>query len=160
MTFDKAIEFILEKEGGYVHDPRDAGGETNYGISKRSFPDIDIKNLTKGHAKHLYEVNYWNKLKCPGLPASIRLCVFDCGVNQGTFFAAKSLQETIKAKPDGIIGPKTINACHLFDGNLLSEFALKRVQRYFIIGSFDRFGKGWINRLTECICFNNSSGYN
>jgi hypothetical protein len=44
--FDEIIEVVLEHEGGYVNDPKDPGGETNYGIAKRSHPDVDIKNLT------------------------------------------------------------------------------------------------------------------
>ena len=50
-TFDKIIEVVLEHEGGYVNDPDDAGGETKYGIAKRWYPSVDIKNLTKEQAK-------------------------------------------------------------------------------------------------------------
>jgi len=49
--FDEIIEVVLEHEGGYVNDPDDPGGETNFGIAKRSHPDVDIKNLTKEGAK-------------------------------------------------------------------------------------------------------------
>ena len=45
--FDDIIEVVLEHEGGYVNDPKDPGGETNFGIAKRSHPDVDIKNLQK-----------------------------------------------------------------------------------------------------------------
>ena len=47
MNFNKIIEKVLEHEGGYVNDPTDLGGETKYGITKRFYPDVDIKNLTK-----------------------------------------------------------------------------------------------------------------
>ena len=50
-TFEEIIEIVLEHEGGYVNDPDDAGGETKYGIAKRWYPDVDIKNLTKEQAK-------------------------------------------------------------------------------------------------------------
>ena len=49
-TFDEIIEITLEHEGGYVHDPKDLGGETNFGIAGRFYPDVDIKNLTKDGA--------------------------------------------------------------------------------------------------------------
>ena len=42
-TFDEIIQITLDHEGGYVHDPTDLGGETNYGIAKRFYPDVDIK---------------------------------------------------------------------------------------------------------------------
>ena len=54
-TFDEIIEVTLHHEGGYVHDPSDLGGETNYGIAKRFYPDVDIKNLTKEGAKEIYK---------------------------------------------------------------------------------------------------------
>ena len=51
--FDDIIEIVLEHEGGYVNDPKDPGGETNFGVAKRSHPDVDIKNLTKEVAKEI-----------------------------------------------------------------------------------------------------------
>ena len=59
-TFDEIIEVVLEHEGGYVNDPHDAGGETNFGIAKRWYPDVDIKNLTKEQAKKIYHQDYWS----------------------------------------------------------------------------------------------------
>ena len=52
--FNDIIEVVLHHEGGYVNDPDDPGGETNFGIAKRSHPDVDIKNLTKDGAKEIY----------------------------------------------------------------------------------------------------------
>ena len=59
--FDEIIEVVLEHEGGYVNDPKDPGGETNFGIAKRSHPDVDIKNLTKEGDKEIYKEVYWDK---------------------------------------------------------------------------------------------------
>ena len=63
-SFDLAIPIVLENEGGYINDPNDPGGETKYGISKRSYPALDIKNLTvAGHSnlpKGLLEVRWYN----------------------------------------------------------------------------------------------------
>lgn len=58
-AFDRIIPIIIEEEGGYVNHPKDPGGETKYGISKRRFPNEDIKNLTKERAKELYYKHYW-----------------------------------------------------------------------------------------------------
>ena len=41
--FERAIDKTLAWEGGYVNDPKDPGGETKYGISKRAHPDVDTK---------------------------------------------------------------------------------------------------------------------
>ena len=59
--FDKAMEHIFKWEGGYVNDAKDPGGETKYGICKRSHPTVDIKNLTKDQAKVIYKREYWDK---------------------------------------------------------------------------------------------------
>jgi len=61
VNFDEIIEVVLHHEGGYVNDPKDPGGETNFGIAKRSHPDVDIKNLTKDGAKEIYKEHYWDK---------------------------------------------------------------------------------------------------
>ena len=72
-TFDEIIEVTLHHEGGYVHDPKDLGGETNFGIAKRFYPDVDIKNLTKEGAKEIYKKDYWDKNKIDDLPEDLKL---------------------------------------------------------------------------------------
>ena len=52
---------IIQIEGGYSNDPDDLGRETKYGISKRSYPDVDIKNLTVEGAIEIYTRDYWDK---------------------------------------------------------------------------------------------------
>ena len=59
--FLKAFEKVLRHEGGYVNDPLDLGGETKYGISKRSYPHLDIKNLTLDQAKQIYFRDFWQR---------------------------------------------------------------------------------------------------
>ena len=64
--FQYAVQFLVDPkdgydaEGGYVNDPRDPGGETNYGISKRAFPELDIKNLSLADAMVIYKRDYWD----------------------------------------------------------------------------------------------------
>ena len=53
--FERAIDKTLAWEGGYVNDPKDPGGETKYGISKRAHPDVDIKNLSREKACAIYK---------------------------------------------------------------------------------------------------------
>ena len=48
--FDEAIKVVLAHEGGYVNHPKDPGGETNHGITKRDYPHLNIKELTKEEA--------------------------------------------------------------------------------------------------------------
>ena len=77
MKFDDAIGIVLKHEGGYVNDKNDPGGETRYGISKRAYPDLDIKNLTISQATEIYKKDYWVKGKCDKVPPKLRLIYFD-----------------------------------------------------------------------------------
>lgn len=71
MNFDEAFERTLGHEDGYVDDPRDPGGETKWGISKRSYPHLDIKNLTQDQAKGIYRTDFWNRINADRLPDGV-----------------------------------------------------------------------------------------
>ena len=58
-----AVEVVLTHEGGYTNNPADPGGETNYGISKRSYPQLDIKALTREQAVEIYRQDWWEKYR-------------------------------------------------------------------------------------------------
>ncbi len=96
--FLKAVEHTLEFEGGYVNDPVDPGGETKYGISKRAFPYLDIKNLTKAKAIEIYECHYWKGSIAERLDSeneSLAMKVFDLGVQMGLTEVRKLLDKVI-----------------------------------------------------------------
>src|ERR1035437_7871406 len=58
--FEIAAAFVLEEEGGYEPpNQADPGGETKFGISRRSYPNEDIKNLTVERAKQIYRSDFW-----------------------------------------------------------------------------------------------------
>lgn len=85
-----AMNYILENEGGYSNDKRDRGGETKYGISKKSFPNVDIKNLTIEEAEKIYKREYWDKLKLDDIEDDeLRIKLFDMAVNFGVGSAIK-----------------------------------------------------------------------
>jgi lysozyme family protein len=109
-SWERAIAFVLEQEGGYTLDPNDPGGETNFGISKKAYPTLDIKALTVDAAKEIYKRDYWNPCRCDNLPFPIALSVFDMAVNQGVGGAIKVMQETFGVPADGVIGPVTMAA--------------------------------------------------
>jgi lysozyme family protein len=109
MSYDKSFEFVIKHEGGYVNDPNDAGGETNFGISKRAYPNLNIKNLTLVQAKAIYEKDYWVAARCNLLPYPLSLAVFDYAVNAGPSKAIKSLQSVCGTSPDGLWGTNTVN---------------------------------------------------
>lgn len=147
MTFDKAVDHIIALEGGYVNDPRDPGGETKYGISKRSYPNEDIKNLTIARAKEIYRRDYWDKCRCDELPPKLAYYVFDAAVNQGVKAAITLLQRTVKTKEDGVIGPATIKAAQSANVEAPALYLANRALRYANTNNFAVYGAGWMKRL-------------
>lgn len=146
--FDSAFEHIIGLEGGYVDDPRDPGGETKYGISKRAYPDVDIKALTLDQAKGIYHRDYWDAVKADQLPWPLSAYVFDSAVNQGVSVAILLLQKTLNVKADGILGQQTLGAVRKHDQQeLASLYMAQRALRYTGTRNFDRFGLGWMKRL-------------
>lgn len=147
MDFETAFQVVVGHEGGYVNDPRDPGGETKFGISKRAYPDLDIKALTVDDARVVYRRDYWDHCHCDELPARLRLAVFDTAVNMGAGAAVKLLQQAAGVEADGKIGPKTISATS--GATVLGELATLRTLRYAALPTFATYGKGWLRRLFD-----------
>lgn len=148
LNFDKAVEVILKWEGGYVNDMNDPGGETKYGISKRAYPNEDIKNLTLDRAKAIYKRNYWDRLKCDSMEYPIALSVFDMAVNAGVSASAKVLQNLLAVNPDGIIGNITLSALKT-KANVVNEFTRDRIIYYASLANWSKYKKGWTNRILD-----------
>ncbi|MFQ5442697.1 MAG: glycoside hydrolase family 108 protein [Thermodesulfobacteriota bacterium] len=133
--FERAVEFIFKWEGGYVADPADPGGETRFGISKREYPDVDIKGLTKVRAKEIYRRDYWQKAGCPALPWPLSLIVLDTAVNMGVGRAGGFLG--LVRKSEGV-----------YDW---TEYLFLRIEYYSrVLGrKYPQFLRGWINRVID-----------
>lgn len=152
MLFDEAFDLLLGHEGGYVNDKRDPGGETKWGISHRSYPALDIKNLTKDEAKAIYRRDYWDKCRIDELPAKLRYTVFDMAVNSGVSAAVKTLQRAVHVKDDGILGPVTMAAVGRFDaGALTARFCGARLNMMASLPTWSAFGKGWARRIAAIL---------
>ncbi len=155
-VFDQAVAFVLraEIEGGYVDDPRDPGGETNFGISKRAHPNEDIKNLTRERAMTIYRRTYWDACKCDQLPPKVAVAMFDAAVNQGVGAATLLLQRALRVKADGIIGPVTLASARDADQDeLLIELMGWRLHRYAFTANASTFMRGWANRVLRALLF-------
>jgi len=148
MKFEQAVSIILQHEGGYVFDSEDPGGETKFGISKRTYPDVDIKNLNKEDAVRIYKKDFWDSIRIGEMPEPIRLMVFDCAVNQGKSRAIRILQGALGVKQDGILGPMTLMAFreHAI-GEVLKSMTILRHNHYASLPHWSRFGAGWSKRL-------------
>ena len=131
MPFSEAVEIVLKHEGGYVFDKDDPGGETNFGISKRAFPKVDIKELTREEAIDIYHDHYWKSAKVESLPEGLWNIYFDMAVKMGRKRACLILQEACNHKNkkdiavDGQLGPKTVVATEKLEAERLRSFRVK-----------------------------------
>lgn len=156
--FAECLPQILKYEGGYVDDPKDPGGATNYGITigtlsawlGRPATKADVAALTQATAAPIYSANYWMAAKCDRLPVGLDLLVFDTAVNMGVSRAAKFLQAALGVAVDGQIGPKTLTALAEADqSKLIHSYVDQREAFYHGLSTFGRFGKGWMSRLDD-----------
>ena len=153
-NFDECLKMLLHHEGGYVNHPKDPGGETNLGVTKRVYEKWggtkDMKDLTVEDVAPIYKKEYWDKCRCDELESGVDWAVFDWAVNSGTGRAAKAIQKICGATQDGAIGPKTLALIGTQDTNyVVEEFGKIRQQFYESLKTFDTFGKGWTRRNKE-----------
>ena len=167
-SFQHALDFVLAKEGGYVNDHTDKGGETKFGISDKrdgiadgktdvngdGKPDTAIKDLTPEQAAQIYFRDYWQAAYCTDWPDGISLFVFDSSVQHGVKAAIRQLQSAAGVTADGIVGPNTTRAVICADPEWLLNRCFLRRSRFYadIIKSNASQGKylsGWFNRLDE-----------
>lgn len=132
--FEKLIGFVLDHEGReYENVPNDPGGETKFGISKKSFSNLDIKNLTEEQAKDIYFNEYWLPLDCDNYPDKLALAILDSGVNCGVETAKKWLPEELTPE----------------------DFLYKRLRRYANLcqqnPKLNTFLLGWLIRVLHII---------
>lgn len=155
--FIKAVYKTLGYEGKYANDPDDPGGETKFGISKRSYPKLDIRNLTMDMAIEIYYNDFWTPNRYGEIKnGDIAEKVFDLAVNNGSRKANVMLQLAIRQtggealKADGIIGNRTIVAvnAHNCPGWVLDRLRLLAVRRYVSLRVL-KYLVGWITRVLD-----------
>jgi lysozyme family protein len=159
-AFLESVELTLAAEGGYVNDPSDAGGETKFGISQRSYPKLDIANLTRDDAIAIYFADYWNKFHLGDLPPRVAAKVFNIGLDIYPMPAIICLQRACRAcgiavLETGVVDGSTRNAVESL--SLANEPALMAALRSELAAHYrlvaanqgkrdQRFIKGWLNR--------------
>lgn len=150
MDFDEAFERLIGHEGGYVDSRVDPGGETKYGISKRSYPGEDIANLTLDRAKEIYRRDFWGAAACDALPEGIKFDVFDMAVNSGVTSSIRVVQRAAGASPDGVMGPATLQALNSIPAaRLLARFNGARLAFMAELPTWPSFGRGWARRIAS-----------
>jgi lysozyme family protein len=154
MNFDQAFDRLISNEGGYVNHQDDPGGETKFGICKRSYPRIDIKNLTRDQAKQIYCTDFWERGRMDQYDGAISYQVFDAAVNHGIENAIRLLQKAAGVADDGHIGPVTIAAVKAKSvTDMLMLFIAWRIRFWTKLSTWDSFGRGWANRAADDLMY-------
>lgn len=153
--FNRAIVTTLVKEGGarFTDDPDDRGGATKYGITQRSYPDLDIRNLTEQQAREIYKRDFWDRVRGDDISSqAIAENIFDTSVNMGVRTGSRLAQLALGIEPsDGIIGSESLKVINTADESLfIANFTIAKIARYAHICNRDKTQKkfllGWINR--------------
>lgn len=126
------INELIEREGGYVNDPKDSGGETKFGITvatARAYGYTGpMRDLPHGTAQTIYLRRYWVEPKfhlVDEVYPALAECLLDFGVLAGQKTAAAQLQRALNAlnrqqadyddlEDDGRIGTITLAALRAF----------------------------------------------
>ena len=157
-NFESALKAILHHEGGYVNHPRDPGGMTNLGVTKRVWEEwvgheVDekaMRALPPELVAPLYKNKYWDRVRGDDLPAGVDYIVFDAAVNSGPGRAAKWLQTTVGAVPDGAIGPGTLGKVAAMPvADIVEKYQQTRLDFLQSLPTWDTFGRGWGRRVQE-----------
>lgn len=171
--FQPALQVILKHEGGWVDDPADRGGETNFGISTKIIEEEKLTNeelgLPPGREKgwlkdmhvnaaiHVYKKLYWDRYGYGNIndqAVATKLC--DAAVNMGGTQAAKLAQRAATAcgqpaTDDGKLGPRSfaaINACVPIEWLKAMKAQMEWFYNKIIEGrkENEKFRKNWMKR--------------
>jgi lysozyme family protein len=157
-NFDKCFALVIADEGGFVDHPKDPGGMTNLGVTRKNWEaylnrdvtEIEMRGLTPDAVKPFYKAMYWDKIKGDQLPAGVDYATYDLAVNSGVGRAAKMLQQIAGVLVDGALGPKSMAAIRERDPKQMVD-ALCDMRLAFLkrLPTFDTFGKGWNRRVAK-----------
>ncbi len=163
--FQLCLDFTVLREtggdkdgdGGYTNDPDDPGGETKWGVSKKAFPSLDIKNLTYDQARNLvYRPHFWNKIRGDDLPLPVGFVMFEQALNQhaSAVGAVKCLQRAVGTSADGVFGPDTMDRVKktIDIPKLVLRLCECRTEMYLSLNNTaeEKYEKGWVWRLLAC----------
>lgn len=156
ITYEQAIAFVFEYEGGYTNDPADPGGPTNWGITisdARQYwlPNAtaqDIEKMPKSVAEDIYRSHYATPINYDELPPGIDFSVLDYAVNSGVSRSIKTLQSIVGVPQDGVMGPATIKAVGLANpSTVINQIWNQRLAFDQSLSTWNVFGHGWVNRI-------------
>ena len=156
-NFPPCLSVTLSHEGGWADHPKDPGGATMKGVTLATYrktrpgaTKADLRRISDAELEAIYRKGYWNPVRGENLPAGVDLATFDYAVNSGPSRAAKALQLSVGATPDGVVGQKTVNAAALKNSAAtVRAICARRLTFLRGLSTFTTFGKGWSRRVAD-----------
>ena len=165
-NFNKSLDHILKAEGGFTADLKDPGnhlpdgraGCTNMGVTQAAWEEYvghkvyiaDMQALTKEQIGKFYKNKYWDRVQADALPIGLDFLATSFAINAGVGSSAKLIQKCINAVPDGMIGPRTLQAIAGVDSKeLIEKFSEAKIHYYQSLKLFSLYGHGWLNRVAS-----------
>ncbi len=164
--FDYGLAQVLRHEGGYVDHPKDPGGATNFGITRKTLArwrhinpwfmlkKSQVRALKKPEVAAIYRALYWDRCRGALLANGLDHAVFDYAVNSGPSRAIRHLQGLVGAKPDGVLGALSLRAIQrkintIGARGLINALCDRRLGFLRRLSNYSTFGRGWRNRVEE-----------
>lgn len=154
VSFDDAFDRVIGHEAGHVNDPNDPGLETKYGISKRSYPRLIIKDLTREDAYNIYKRDFWDKISADKLPRSVSFQLFDFCINSGIDTGIRYFQRALGVADDGYWGPVSQAAADVMtESDMIMNLNAERLNFMTRLKNWPHHGKGWARRIAKNLKF-------
>lgn len=162
---DILAPFILSFEGGYANDKDDKGGATKHGVTLATWrvngydkngdgriDEKDVMQITEADAIRIMKKNFWDVwqadlIHCQSLANILVDWVWASGK-----YGITIPQEMLGVKPDGKVGPKTLEALNKQDSWQFFQKLKVRRKKYLqdIVKARPKnykYLKGWQRRL-------------
>lgn len=160
--FNEAVKSLLVIEGGFVDDPADPGGRTNFGVTQTSWNGyrsqvtgganlpVDVQDMSREQAIVYYQSQWWDPYHIGQIVHPLLASAFfHLAVNEGIHPATSVLQRAINfvrktadgtaavvVAEDGKLGPATIQAANQRDAAaMLFAFLFSAAISYGLIAA-------------------------
>ena len=154
MDFNIVFDRVIGHEEGYVNNPRDPGGETKWGISKRAYPKLNIAKLSREDAKKIYKKDFWNVIKGDSLPDAIAFQLMDFAINSGPETAIRYFQRALGVADDGHFGPVSREAMtKTTQTDMVMRLNAERLDFMTRLSNWSDASRGWARRIARNLQF-------
>lgn len=158
MNYELAFSRLIGNEGSYVNNPKDPGGETNWGVTwpvlHRAIgagivpPETTIKSLTRDQSKLIYKAFFWDSAHADELDGGVAFQLFDWAVNSGPETAIRGYQRALNVAEDGHFGPLSLAAAKAMSStDQIMRVLAERLDFMRKLSTWPTFGSGWAGRI-------------